>query len=329
MLQKLLDKGAGDDAEYGGSLSNHLPMALVALKRLGASDIRLAAFARNYRRAKKLPAAPPAAAWPGGEAWASRFGKRSAWPAYRALFAQWLVIEGGAAVVTQALPALMPGCGAAAFHGLIRTAYALQVGHAGELADGLAYWACRHLRLGERPHGRQADPAKLLGELVAAFADQPPPRSRLILDRMLEAATAPPAAPTFARITQRLKVGDATLAALARQAARVYAGSGNFTALHLVTSAHALRVILPLADEPLAAVGDYWVPYAAGVLASKVALDKLEPAPAPRPWPELVAAAVSSDDDHLIKIVDSCREEERVYGGDDWQRAATRAVIDS
>ncbi len=326
MLQKLLDKGAGDDAEYGGDLSNHLPMALVALKRLGASDTRLAAFARSYRRQKKLPAAPPAAAWPAGEAWASHFGDRSAWPAYRALFAQWLVIEGGAAVVTQALPALMPGCGAAAFHGLIRTAYALQVGHAGELADGLAYWACRHLRFGERPQGRQADPAKLLGELVAALAGQPPVRSRLILERMLAAASAPSTAPTFARITQRLKVSDTTLAMLARQAAKVYAGSGNFTALHLVTSAHALRVILPLANEPLDAVGDYWVAYAAGVLASKVALDQLDAAPEPLPWPELVAAAVASDDDHLIKIVDSCREEERAYGGDDWQRAATRAV---
>ena len=28
----------------------------------------------------------------------------------------------------------------------------------------------------------------------------------------------------------------------------------------------------------------------------------------------------------LIKLMDSCREQERVYGGDEWRRAASRAV---
>jgi hypothetical protein len=44
------------------------------------------------------------------------------------------------------------------------------------------------------------------------------------------------------------------------------------------------------------------------------------------PWQTLVATALASNDDHLIKLVDSCREETQVYGGDAWQRAASRAV---
>ena len=42
VLAELLDAGAAHDAEYAGGLSNHLPMALVALKRLGA-DLRTVA----------------------------------------------------------------------------------------------------------------------------------------------------------------------------------------------------------------------------------------------------------------------------------------------
>ena len=30
--------------------------------------------------------------------------------------------------------------------------------------------------------------------------------------------------------------------------------------------------------------------------------------------------------EHVVKLVDSCREEERAYGGDDWRRAASRAL---
>ena len=37
----------------------------------------------------------------------------------------------------------LPGVAAAAFHGLIRTAHAVQSGHAGEVAAALAYWAWR------------------------------------------------------------------------------------------------------------------------------------------------------------------------------------------
>ena len=49
--------------------------------------------------------------------------------------------------------------------------------------------------------------------------------------------------------------------------------------------------------------------------------------PAPlRAWPQIVAFAVASDDEHVIKLVDSCREQERVYGGDVWRRAASRVL---
>jgi hypothetical protein len=35
---------------------------------------------------------------------------------------------------------------------------------------------------------------------------------------------------------------------------------------------------------------------------------------------------VASDDDHLIKLVDACREQEFTYGGTVWCEAASRAL---
>ena len=313
-LAALLDAGAAHDAEYAGGLSNHLPMALVALKRLGADDAQLQAFAEAH--ASRLEPAPPHEGWPAGEAWATRLGRREAWPVYRDLFMQWLDNEGAGDVLRQVLPLLMRGCGAAAFHGLIRTAYAAQAAHRQELADGLAYWACRWLDLGEsRAVGRTPDPARLLPRLPVPGGAQ-----RLIFERMQAAAALPAFAPTVAQL--RVDVG--TLERLSTLAAGLYARSGNFTALHLVTSAHALRVLLPFIEGPVPVLRAYWRAFAAGVAGSNAEPEELPPL---LEWPRIVEFALASSDDHVIKLVDACREETEAYGGDAWRRAASRLLV--
>ncbi len=313
----LLDAGAGHDAEYAGGLSNHRPMALLALARLGANDTQLQAFDASYSR--RLRPAPPAAAWPAGDAWASQLGQPDAWPLYRDLFLQWLDNEAAGDVLRQVLPTLMQGCGGAAFHGLIRTAHAVQAAHRRELADALAYWACRWLDLGPSDFdGAVTDPETLLRQLRATPSD-----ASLIFQRMQVAAAQTRCQATVAQ----LKVGPRTLNRLATLAARAYAASGNFTALHLVTSAHALRVLQPwLMDEAQVldrALRAYWRAFAAAVCVA--GLRVLPPAPL-LPWPAIVAMAVNSDDDHVIKLVDSCREQERALGGAIWRQAASRAL---
>lgn len=313
LLQTLLDDASRFDAEYGAGLSNHLPMALCALHRLGADDSRLHSFAAGYSR--RLAPAPPPQAWPAGDAWPDRLGQPDAWPAYRDLFGQWLAHEGVGDLLNQVLPVLMPGCAAAAFHGLIRTASAVQAVHPAGLADGLAYWACRYLPLGALgPASEERDPLVLLRRLRSGKS-----RAGLIVERMRDAARDG----RVNAVAGALCIGDDTPAALARAAALAYAGSGNFTALHLVTSAHAMRTLSPFLDDPAAAWRWYWQAFAMGVVAAG-----LRPLPAVPllAWDRIVAAALASEDDHLVKLVDSCRQEEAAYGGDDWQRAASRAV---
>lgn len=322
-LRHSLERSAQYDAEYGGNLSSHLPMALTALARLGADDLRLAAFAEHY--ASRLRPAPAAEPWPDGEAWQGRFGDPRAWPAYRSLFGDWIDHEGAPAVLAQALPALMRGVGAAAFHAQIRSAYAVGSGHAHELANALAYWACRWFSLGAAPtQGRERDPAAVLARLRCAK-----PKRGLIAERM--ALVAEPAA--FARVAASLRIDpETTLEQLATRAARLYAASANFTVLHLLTSAHAMRVLLPCIEPDAAAetLGHYWLAYAAAHAASGSSDTDGSTLPGVplRPWPDLVARALASDDEHLIKLIDSCREQERAYGGTVWREAAARAVAD-
>ena len=319
LLESLLDAGVHLDAEYGDGLANHLPMTLVALHALGASDARLQAFAATYGR--KLGPAPPVQDWPAGDAWASRLGQPAAWPMYRSLFALWLFHEPADAVLAQVLPVLFRGSGAAAFHGLIRTACAVIAGHRGELADGLAYWACRHLEL---PRGSAAadasDPGVVLASLAQALAGW---RSgeRLIVQRMRHAVLQP----AFAAHEACLRIGPQTLAALTRYALRRYARSADFSVLHLVTGCHAMQVLLPFVDEPLEPVRHFWTAYAAA--AATVAEPARRAVKASRlAWPEIVARAVACDDEHVIKLVHACREHERVHGWGDCRAAAARGV---
>ena len=163
-VQEWLEKGARFDPEFSQGLSNHLPMALLALHRLGAPDSRIDDFATRYvRRLEQAPGADP---WRSGELWQARLGERESWSAYRGLFDEWITREGSHLVLAQALPKLMEGCGAAAYHGIIRTAYAAHSNHNGERANGLAYWACRHLPLGTAIDGGTiVDPAFVIESL--------------------------------------------------------------------------------------------------------------------------------------------------------------------
>jgi Questin oxidase-like len=319
-LLRWLDTGTGLDAEYASGLSSHLPMAALALHRLGAPPQRLQAWAEAY--ATRLQPARPAQDWPAGEAWAAHLGRREAWPVYRSLFTQWLQQEGAGDVLEAVLPRLMEGCAGAAFHGLIRTAYAAQAAHRQELADALAHWAATWLALDAPPpaagHASQSDPAAVLRRLPLPPL---PVAGRLIADRVAVVA----AWPGFGDAAAQLRIDEKTLERLARGAAGMYAASGNFTVLHMLTSAHAVRVLLPVLEPAaaLVAVAAYWRAFAAAWAASGAR--DLGTVPL-QPWTRIVATAIAADDDHSAKLVDSCREQQKAYGGDVWRRAASRVV---
>lgn len=99
---------------------NHLPMALVALEGLGGDEERLREFAAFYEKRRRPKTEKERAA---SDRIAEDLAKR-----------------GSACVLADLLPRFTPGIGAAAFHGLIRTAYAVDSGDDTDLPDALRYW---------------------------------------------------------------------------------------------------------------------------------------------------------------------------------------------
>jgi len=322
VLTALLDRAQAYAPEYGGSLSTHLPMALVAMQALGADPPRIEQFFTTI--SARLNPAPMAVA--AAEDWFALRGDRAAFASLRAHFLQEITEHGRDAVLRRALPSLVDGVGAVAFHGLLRAASAMVANHKEELASGLAVWASGHLPLAsfvaaQPPDANTANVADWLGHM-AAQNDAWRVDSGSITSQMRAFARTP----AYRDGVDRLAVHNRTLRELAAQALAIYLRTNNFTVLHLITSAHALRLLMPWLEEPLIAVRHYARAYAAGVAASDVKIDAPIMAVNVLSWPDALRAGAASDDEHVIKLVYACHEEWRFTGAADYQSAASLAV---
>lgn len=315
-LIRLVDQNLRRSPEYGAGLSNHLPMALHALHVLGAGDADLERFAAAYVERKRLAAAATGDAQGPAPARA-RLGDFASLPAWQAHFSARIAATGPRAALLAALPALWPGVAAAAFHGAIRTAHAWELGHPGELGAALAYWAARWQRIDAAP---QPEPSLDLDAWLAAAeaaarcwrAD-----GRLISQRMDQASRVP----AFGAFAGRLRPGPDALVRTARWAAGLYADTGNFTVLHVVTGTRAvLRLSTVSAPPP-----DVWQALAAAIVASGIGR-RQRATTTGCGWNEAVAAARSALDDHLVKLVHACHELSSRDGDDEFLAAACRAL---
>ena len=314
--------------------SNHLPMVLGALLGLGAPAEALHHFAAGY--ATRLPPALPRSLTPLNTARDAQaaFGQSARYADLLAFFCAAIERDGALRVQAEWLDGLAQSPASTAFHSLIRLAYGRRFDHPGEIASGLADLASQR-RLLAPPEGGALPIAQALVRLQGARAlvtrswMQPP-----ISQRLREVAGAP----EFRRACAPLQVAasevPSALDALCSASIDEYGAGMSFTALHLVTACHALRIVLPALTDPAAALRAFWPAWAAawvvarGTLARSGGGGEIEKsvAEAVVDWPALVARTLRSDDDHVIKMVFTCKEEHERSGDLRYARAAARLL---
>lgn len=331
MLGRLIAGAHRYHATYGGGLANHLPMALIALDRMGAGPQRLREFTGNYTA--RLQPVTTQSAWITAENWRQSLGVASDYPALLGFFESEVARLGWQETLTIYLPVLAPGIGAAAFHALIRTAFGVIAEIPAEVAAGLAYWASDYLKLpliaAENPAFATSEPGDLLDRMRRdSRFDYEVEEDSLIDDAMLKACDHP----EFGEIVVALVIDADTPRRLAESAAALHAAADDFTSLHAITGMHALRVILPYAPEPIELVRAGWAAYAAAYLsigkpafASAAQLSDLRVTKVPD-WPAILTAAAASDDEHVIKLSYACLEEGRLTGDRIYRWLAARAA---
>ena len=317
--------------------STHLPMALGALLGLGAPAEVLHRFAAGY--VTRLPPAPPRSLTPvntGREAHAA-FGQSGRYADLLAFFSAEIERDGALRVQAEWLDELLQSPASTAFHSLIRLAYGRRFDHPGEIASGLADLASQR-RLLAPPEGDGLPITDALTQLLAARTlvetdwQQPP-----ISQRLREVAASHEFKRACAPLVMSATDVPTVLDALCGASIDKYLSGMSFTALHLVTACHALRIVLPALGDAPAALRAFWPAWAAAWVVARVVacgtpaqrgageVEKTA-AEAAVDWPALVARTLGSDDDHVIKMVFTCKEEHERSGDLRYPRAAARLL---
>ena len=328
-LDELLEEVRRESAEFPPALANHAPMALAILDRLGASHERLRAYWATYRAANALVAAPPPVAPIDRDTWTAFLGDRAREGDYRAFFVREVEILGIGEAVQRYLPALLPGLAGSALHPLMRLAYGADAHDAAEVGTALGYWAACFLPL---PAARGTPPdTDDPGIVLARVAAMPGLRALPAFDHLWYAIRAAAADPDFAPVVDWLEIGPGTMRRVAATSLALFAGTMDFAALHAVTGTHWVRMVSAVYPRP-PLLRYFWQAVAALVpaigfpdLPDADTLARWRALACPE-WPEIVARAVASDDEHDISLVYSAREEERVYADRLYRVVAARRV---
>jgi Questin oxidase-like len=330
-LEKWLIEGRRFSAEFPAFLANHLPMALVALRSLGASDRRLGEYFEWYRETNHLVLAPPRAAPIERVHWTAALGERSRESDYRDFFHREVETLGARAAIGAYLPVLLPGLAASATHGFMRLAYGVMRQDDAEIATALGYWAATYLELGKASGAKPStdNPAEVLLRMrsVASFR-----HVETELDLLWHFMRGIAAKPEFAGIVDALNIGPGTFQRAREASLALFAGTLDFCALHALTGCHWLRLLQPVNPDPDSALRYFWQAIAALYpkigfpdLPNASALDEWRRLPCPD-WPEIEVAAVRSNDEHDLSLTFSAREEWRAYGDRLYQVVAARRL---
>ncbi|WP_018183579.1 questin oxidase family protein [Kaistia granuli] len=332
-VDDLLIEGRLFSAEFPVLLANHLPMMIVALDQLGATSERLRQYFDNYRTVNGLVPTPPPVAPIQREQWTDALGDRSREYDYRAFFEGEVRRLGIDATVQAYLPTLIPGIGASALHGMMRTAYGFMRMDPAEVGTAIGYWAATYLPM---PPSTGADPiTDDPGEVLARACALPGlhhvvPETDLLWHNIRAAG----ASPDFAPVVDWLAIGPDTGRRLASTSLALFAATMDFSSLHALTGSHWIRMISPhlLEADRAALMRHFWQIIASLVpkigfptLPSAEQLDEWRHLPAPG-WPEIAAKAVQSEDEHDISLVFSAREEEKVHGDRLYRVVAARRM---
>jgi hypothetical protein len=304
-LQQLLDEELATDPTTVRGLTNHLPMALVAKERLGADADELVRFATLYSR--RITALEEPTTHLEETTWRTAIGERDAAADLRNYFVRRVGDAGTDETLRTHLPELLPGISGAAFHGVIRLAYAIEVSSPSRIAAGLAYLAevGSPLKTLVPEAATTQDPVEALVALSKSPDLPVPPKGVNITEAMSSVARFD----LFDAAVSSLEVTDASDQKLAEMALRLYASTDDFTALHGVTGFEAVSALRPwigdgelLSRYAFQALVAAYLSIGSPPLWSTDRLDEFVGSNAHDPT-EVASIAAFHDDEHVSKLV--------------------------
>ena len=325
LLQHLLDENARFALDARGT-TNHCPMALIALARMGATPDRLQAFFARWTDKYAITETQPHTPI-GVDQWLAHVGNPASFSSLRRYFSEAIRRDGAPAVIGDVMRRAPHAPATGAFHAIIRLAYGIEAGHVGEMASGLAAYVAVNLPVDIDLKGRQ--PALSVEAGLAGMSSRLAGRDwpvGSITGRLAAIA----ADPDFRQALRAPPAGAGLFDDLARAAIALYWQTADFTVLHMVTGVHAARSLLAQVPDDLEQQLQtaLWAAFcAAHVSVGAPPLLAVDAPTATAAWPDVMRQAIASDDDHVIKMVYTCFKESMRYPDSSCYLAAASRIV--
>lgn len=304
-LSRVLDEELAHSPSIQGIYSSHTAMMLVALEQMGATEDRLrAVFDGHVKSGAELR----------DDVDALDERRRE------------VDLDGIAATVRTRVGALVEGPGTALYHPAIRLAYALDVGHEGQVAAALLDW---ERRLDVLPVPAPAPGDRRLPDVAADLAAHPTPTWPVGYDLHGIARN-----PDLRAALEGLAFDEHTLDDVSTFALAAHLAADDFVTLHMVTGARAVRAVSDWIDaaaaDRLASSSAIVMAVAFAAVGAPALLDADEVAavrglPLPR-RDAITERAIHDRDPHVVKLANVALVEEARTGDPLYRFIAARVV---
>ena len=262
-ISKIIDRYRIFDVEYYHQFTNHLPMALIALHKMGANEERLERFASFYvKRLKEIQRTDFVI---NRDNWNNYIGAHQ----YFYNYTQFLTDEfnrlGKKEFLITYLSDLIKGVAAGAFHALIKTAYAIIIDDEKEIIEAVSYFAISYLPLIdiEEVDCSHREPTDILESIREdSYFQEQQYTGNNIFEKMRSVSKDP----HFKRKIGRINDEPDGLRTIARTVLNLFSNSASFTALHTVTATHAFRIVLPYVLDRYKAINYLWIAFCAAYI---------------------------------------------------------------
>lgn len=297
-------------SDYGGSLSNHMPMVAYSLFEMGESFDKIVEYLDDdIVKNKYLEENLHSKYIISDENFSEYLGYEDSLGSYYKYFKEKSSNGNVEDLIKEYLEVLLVGTAARAFHPLIRLAYGVRSGNDEEVIRSLSYFASVYL-----PH-------KINNELKVSkdILKDINTISELLGSEKFEGyLIANKINKVYGLHNFRnniFSLGDneeEILVMLDKIINKLYVATKGFTILHAVTSKVAIKALLPYIGDKKRALDNYWIAIAAAYVtvgAPKVKDLEVNISNNLPEFEEIIIEAISTKDDHSIKLTHACKIE--------------------
>ncbi len=229
--------------EYANGLSNHLPMAIHSLQKMQATDQQIKRFYQHESaKLDKLDycaTIPPIKNWQDVEPHKGQF---SHFLALRSFFSEQIDKDPQHPIIAHFIKKLAPALSCAAFHPVIRLAHAIEAQNSDEVTNALAYWVYAYNELSWPDNNAQSD-HKISITIERLLEGHPWPTGRLGSNMVTSDMQAVSEQANFNQLSFKPDINKIKLAEMEQSILKLYLTTDDFTILHGVTGAFAVRII--------------------------------------------------------------------------------------